>query len=166
MQEHADQGLIAPITQPATSPLLNDDEDDANRKLIFDEHFCFRCTAILSSYLLGCDYPQACPTAPHIQTLVHTALRRLKAWWVQEVPLQKTGPMMALRPPATQITTFHQALRTQLPQRRGVLSSQPTLTLAMIVVGTLDLTPPPPSGVLRRERDSTQDAWKSPWRRI
>ena len=79
MQEHADQGLIAPITQPATSPLLNDDEDDANRKFIFDKHFCFRCTAILSSYLLGCDYHQACPTAPHIQTLVHTALRRLKA---------------------------------------------------------------------------------------
>ena len=65
---------------------------------------------------------------------------------------------MALRPLATQITTFHQALRTQPPQRRGVLSSQPTLTLAMIVVGTLDLTPLPPSGVLRRERDSTQDA--------
>ena len=65
-----------------------------------------------------------------------------------------TGPTTALHPPAIQTTTFHLDPHTQDPQRRGALSFPPTLTPATTVVVTLGPTPPPPSGLLRGERET------------
>ena len=46
---------------------------------MFDHSFCCRCTAILSCYLLGCDYLQALLMDPLILTSALMGPHHLKA---------------------------------------------------------------------------------------